>query len=114
MLFAPDFILYRFSGRQFTKEVRQALGKERIEDLWLRYFCITTNVRRMEQNVHRCGPVAQLVRASMTVLGLFPPMIYNGDVHIDGGYVNNIPVDVMVEQGHCGTIIAVDVEDKDM
>jgi lysophospholipid hydrolase len=50
----------------------------------------------------------------MTVLGLFPPMIYNGDVHIDGGYVNNIPVDVMVEQGHCGTIIAVDVEDKDM
>jgi lysophospholipid hydrolase len=47
----------------------------------------------------------------MTVLGLLPPMIVRGDTLVDGGYVNNLPVDVM--RDHCSTVIACDVENKD-
>ena len=31
----------------------------------------------------------------MTIVGLIPPVYENGDLLIDGGYVNNMPVDVM-------------------
>ena len=47
----------------------------------------------------------------MTVLGLLPPMIVRGDTLVDGGYVNNLPVDVM--RDYCRTVIACDVENKD-
>jgi hypothetical protein len=43
----------------------------------------------------------------------FQPIPMNGDLACDGGYVNNIPVDVMKDV--CGStfVIAVDVENKD-
>lgn len=105
-------VLSYFSGKGFSKLVRDSLGADtQIEDLWLRYFCITTNVRKMTLQAHSRGLLWLLVRASMTVVGLFPPIIHQGDVLVDGGYVNNLPVDIMAK--NCTTIIGVDVEDKD-
>lgn len=105
-------LLSYFTGKSFTKLIRDILGPEtQIEDLWLRTFCITTNIRRMESNSHFHGSLWLYVRSSMTVLGLFPPMIVDGDVLVDGGYTNNLPVDIMSR--FCSTIIAVDVEDRD-
>ena len=63
------------------------------------YFCVTTNLSRGETSVHRAGPLAKLVRASMTIVGLVPPVFEEGELLIDGGYSNNIPVDVMHAQG---------------
>lgn len=45
--------------------------------------------------MHQEGLLWKLVRASMTIVGLIPPVYHNGDLLIDGGYLNNMPVDVM-------------------
>lgn len=63
------------------------------------YFCVTTNLSKGDPAVHRAGPLWLLVRASMTIVGLVPPVFYDGDLLIDGGYTANIPVDVMHAQG---------------
>lgn len=44
----------------------------------------------------------------MSLLGLVPPLNSNGDMLIDGGYINNLPADVARALG-ANTIIAVDV-----
>ena len=62
--------------------------------------------------VHETGPMWKFVRASMSLLGLFPPMYNKGHLLIDGGYVNNLPIDVIHALG-AQNIIAVDVESKD-
>ena len=49
-----------------------------IQDLWIPFFCCTTNVSTSRSQVHRSGPVWKYVRASMTVLGYFPP-VYDGN-----------------------------------
>jgi predicted acylesterase/phospholipase RssA len=49
--------------------------------------------------VHQVGPLWQLVRASMTIVGMVPPVIRGGDMLVDGGYLNNLPVDVMHSLG---------------
>ncbi len=59
------------------------------------------------------GLLWKLVRASMTIVGLLPPVCTDeGELLVDGGYMNNIPVDVMRGLG-VDTVIVVDVESKD-
>lgn len=56
---------------------------------------MTTNLSRGEPSVHQEGLLWKLVRASMTIVGLVPPVYMEGELLIDGGYLNNMPVDVM-------------------
>jgi len=105
-----------FHGGKFSAAVRDCIGigDACFEDLWIPTFAIVTNISTTEMEVRRRGTVWSHVRASMTVIGLLPPMWDNGDLIADGGYANNLPVDVMREVVHAGKIIAVDVENKDI
>ena len=110
-------LLSYFNGYNFSRVVREAVGEHvMIEDLWLNFFCVSTNVRRSDINVHRSGLLWRYCRASMTLLGFLPPVVDdNGDILLDGGYGNNLPVDIIsAPPSYAHTVIAVDVEDKDL
>jgi predicted acylesterase/phospholipase RssA len=68
-------VLSYFHGRGFSKILKDAFGETNIEDLWLRYFCVSTNLRQNDMNIHTRGKLWNYCRASMTVLGLLPPII---------------------------------------
>jgi lysophospholipid hydrolase len=71
-------------------------GPQEIEDLWLPFFCVSTNLSANDVEVHQVGSLWKYVRASMSIVGMLPPVINtNGDMLVDGGYLNNIPVDIM-------------------
>ena len=104
-----------FSGRGMNNGLRQIFGAgSRIEDLWLPYYCITSNVSDYREEVHRRGILWRFVRASMSLQGYLPPLCHpdedTGKVQLlmDGGYLNNLPADVMRRFG-VGTVIAVEV-----
>jgi len=100
-----------FHGSYFNAGIRSCVGGEdvRIEGLRLGYFCITTDMRASTMGVHRSGPLWRYVRASMSLQGYLPPLAEpDGSMLLDGGYVNNLPADVMARLG-ARTIIAVDV-----
>jgi predicted acylesterase/phospholipase RssA len=59
--------------------------------------------------VHDRGPLWQSVRASCSLPGIFPPVQAEGQLLVDGGVVNNVPMDIMGNQCTGGTVIAVDV-----
>lgn len=80
-----------------------------IEDLWLNYFCLSANLSKVSSHVHQQGLLRKAIRASMSLPGIFPPVLENQDVLIDGGVLNNIPIDIMKEKG-AGKIIAVDLD----
>lgn len=107
-------ILSVFSGYHFDRVLRDVFshGPQNIEDLWTPFFCLTTNLTKGEAQSHHQGPISKLVRASMTIVGMLPPICYNGDLLVDGGYINNIPVDIVRSMG-VDTVIVVDVESKD-
>lgn len=71
-----------FSGAGFDRVVRDAFatGAARIEDLWLRFFCMTTNLTRGGPSAHQTGVLWRLVRASMTIVGLIPPLVEDGEL----------------------------------
>jgi len=82
-----------------------------IEDLPLPFFCISCNLDSGALNVHESGSLAQAVRASAALPGVFPPAVVNEQLVVDGSVINNLPVDVMLQKP-VGKIIAVDVSSQ--
>ncbi|CAF4036383.1 unnamed protein product [Rotaria sp. Silwood2] len=85
----------------FNETIEEALLDVQIEDLWIPYFCITTDISASKMRVHTTGTIKILllmfawryVRASMTYAFYLPPMCDPCDGHllVDGCYVNNLP-----------------------
>jgi len=94
-------------GRKVARLLEQNFGGLRIEELWRPFFCVSTNLTTETLAVHRDGPLVDALHASISIPGLLPPVIMGGDVHVDGGVMNWLPVDVPGVKR--GTIIAVDV-----
>ena len=70
-----------------------------IEDLWKGFFCVTSNYSTASECVLTRGPLAKSIRASVSIPGALPPVMLDGDLHLDGGSFNNFPVDVMNRLG---------------
>jgi predicted acylesterase/phospholipase RssA/CRP-like cAMP-binding protein len=66
-----------------------------IEDLTLPFFCIATNLTQAEVVVHERGELWRALRSSVALPGVFPPAVEGNDLVIDGGILNNLPVDVL-------------------
>lgn len=79
-----------------------------IEDLWLPFFAVSSNLTTSQVNVHESGPLWRAIRASVSLPAILPPSLQNGHLLIDGGVLNNLPVDVMRERIR-GPVIAVDL-----
>jgi NTE family protein len=96
------------SGRKVTGMLRQEFGELQIEDLPLPFYCVSSNLTTGRIAVHRSGSLWRWLRASVAIPGVLPPIFHQGEVHVDGGAMNNLPVDVMREVGR-GPVIGVDV-----
>lgn len=79
-----------------------------IEDLWQRFFCVSTNLTQSGISVHDRGLLWRAIRASTSLPVIFPPVINEkNELLIDGGITNNLPVDVMHRYLNDGISIAV-------
>jgi NTE family protein len=94
-------------GGKVARRLEQHFGSIHIEDLWRPFFCVSTNLTAGELSVHRQGSLVKALRASISIPGLLPPVIIERHVHVDGGVMNWLPVDVPVARR--GMIVAVDV-----
>jgi predicted acylesterase/phospholipase RssA/CRP-like cAMP-binding protein len=86
-------------GKRQLRMLQALFGDRRIEDLPVSYFCISTNLTRSTCMVHRTGGLANGVAASCAVPGLTPPRAYGRDILVDGGVLNNLPVNIMRASG---------------
>ncbi|XP_061173760.1 patatin-like phospholipase domain-containing protein 7 isoform X2 [Saccostrea echinata] len=99
-----------FTGKAFNDSIEEVFGHRQIEDLWIPYFCITTDISNSSMKAHTHGSLWRYVRASMSLSGYLPPLCDPMDGHLllDGGYINNLPADVMKAKG-ARNIFAMDV-----
>lgn len=74
------------------------------------FRAIATDLATGEQVVIADGSLAEAVRASMSIPGVYAPVNRNGQLLVDGGVVNNLPVSVARDLG-AEVIIAVDISD---
>jgi len=97
------------AGRKLTDMLQRETAGACIEDLWRPYFCISSNLSRAMQVIHREDLLWRGVRASTALPGIYPPVLQDGDILVDGGLINNFPLDIMRGSGEVGTVIGVNV-----
>ncbi|GIX78191.1 neuropathy target esterase sws [Caerostris extrusa] len=85
-----------FTGAAFNRTIQEVFGERQIEDLWLPYFTVTTDITDSNMRVHSHGSLWRYIRSSMSLSGYMPPMCdpLDGHLLLDGGYVNNLPGDL--------------------
>jgi predicted acylesterase/phospholipase RssA len=107
-----DYTLPLFSiirGARVRSLLRGFFGDRRIEELRTRYFSVSCDLINRQPVVHKTGPLFDAVQASLSIPGVFPPMSNaDGQLLVDGGVLDNLPVGTMAITGE-GPVIAVDV-----
>jgi predicted acylesterase/phospholipase RssA/CRP-like cAMP-binding protein len=100
------------SGRNWSASLGDLLGDRHIEDLPLPFACTSVNLSTAELVVHDRGPLVHAVRASSAIPGILPPVWDEGDLLVDGGLMNNLPVDCARALPGVGRVLAVDVRPR--
>ena len=106
----PRYSIYK--DKKINTKLHELYGELHVEDLWLPFYCISSNLTKPEMVIHESGNLSSVIRTSMAVPGLFKPIMINNNVHVDGGVFNNIPIDVMMQK-HIGHIIASRVDKEE-
>lgn len=100
--------LYNFNLiSRLTKHVSHVRD---FDELPIPFLCIATDLETGEQILLDSGVLAQSIIASGAIPTLYNPVEINGKLHIDGGVVNNYPVEELKNRG-VDFIIGVDVQD---
>ena len=106
------------SGRRVERDLRKMFGERTVDASWRPFFAAACNLSRACPAVQDSGPLWRAVLASNSPVGLFPPVVINGDLLVDGAILENVPVSAMrarlgtaleKRRGN-GTIIAIDVD----
>lgn len=83
---------------RFDELLEAHYGGVDIEDLWIPFFAISTNLSRYGPHCHRTGRLWEAVRASGSIPALLPPFYTaGGEMLVDGALIDNVPVRMMHE-----------------
>jgi NTE family protein len=105
-----DYTIPRVSlirARRAAAMLERVFGATHLEELARPLFAVSADLLASEVIVHRRGPVFEAVGASMSIPGLAPPVSSGSRLLVDGGVLNNLPVDLM--DASEGPVVAIDV-----
>ncbi|SDP22308.1 lysophospholipid hydrolase [Rhodoferax sp. OV413] len=111
-------IISLVSGRRVARDLHRMFGDTQVDALWTPYFAAACNLTTARTTVQDSGPLWRAVLASNSPAGLFPPVLHQGQLLVDGAILENVPVDAMrmrlgvpleKRRGN-GTVIAIDVD----
>ncbi|HEX6291668.1 MAG TPA: patatin-like phospholipase family protein [Herpetosiphonaceae bacterium] len=94
--------------RKIEALLREAFGGRTFADATLPLALVAVDIGRGTEVILRDGPLVDAVLASTAIPGLFPPVLRDTRVLVDGGVLNNVPVDVAQMLG-ADRVIAVDL-----
>ncbi len=97
-----------YSERAFVRTLGHCFGTMTIEDAPIPLFCVSTNITEGVSAVHRTGSLVTWLRATTAVPGICPPILEGNALYVDGGVLNNMPIEGIHEFG-VASVIAVDV-----
>jgi len=95
-------------GIKVAERLAHHYGDTQIADLWLPFFCVSTNLTTGTYQLHRSGMVRRALRASIALPGILPPATDHNEVLVDGAVLKNFPADIM-RSIHLGPVVGVDV-----
>lgn len=106
--FTPPFTSL-IGSAGFNAALDEVFGDVAFEDLWIRFACTTTDLTSAASRTHQRGRLRQFVRASCSLPMVMPPVPLDGHLLADGGIMNNVPVNPLLELTDVGALVVVNV-----
>lgn len=100
------------NGRGMENQFEELLteyGCKQFPDTRIPFRCVAADYDELEEIVFSSGSLSKAMRASMSIPVVYKPVEWNGRRLVDGGLVNNLPVDVVRNMG-ADIVIAVDLQ----
>jgi len=97
-----------FQGQRVMDYLTLHLGDRTFDDVRVPLALVAVDLNSRQQVILRRGRVADAVRATIAVPGLFAPVERSDQLLVDGGVLNNLPTDVVRSMG-AEVVVAVDV-----
>ncbi len=88
-----------FGNRRLRRSLEARLPVASFEQLRIPLTILATDLETGEAVALRSGSLVDAILASTALPGLFPPVQWEGRQLVDGGLSDNVPIDVVVEQG---------------
>jgi len=101
-------ILAMTLGEKVHVRLQEHFGEVQIADLWLPFFCVSSNLTTGTYHVHKRGLLRDALRATISLPGILPPATLDNNVLVDGAVLKNYPADIM-RALQLGPIVGVDV-----
>jgi predicted acylesterase/phospholipase RssA/CRP-like cAMP-binding protein len=111
----PDVLDYTLpivsltKGNRIERSARETFGDRDIEDVWKTFFAISTDLTSSRVHLHERGSIVTAIRATSAIPGVMPPVPFGSALLIDGGVLNNLPIDIARRKSAKGIVVAVDV-----
>ncbi|HEY6412638.1 MAG TPA: patatin-like phospholipase family protein [Edaphobacter sp.] len=86
-------------GLLFDRTVLPYYDLQSFDDLPIPFRCVATEIISGQPHVFKDGSLAQALRATMSIPGVFAPVHHGDLVFSDGAAVDNLPVDVARDMG---------------
>ena len=100
-----------FAGKRVQEYLTQLFGDTTFPDLRVPLAVVAVDLVQGEEVVLQEGPIVEAIRATVSLPGVFAPLHLDGRLLVDGGVLNNLPVDVARQMG-ADVTIAVNVQTK--
>src|SRR5216683_513225 len=86
-------------GLLFDRAALPYYDMKSFDDLPIPFRCVATDIVSGQEHVFKDGSLAQALRSTMSIPGVFAPVAHGNQIYSDGGAVNNLPVDVARAMG---------------
>jgi predicted acylesterase/phospholipase RssA/CRP-like cAMP-binding protein len=86
-------------GQRALDHIDKTLGHRTFPDLKIPFYIVAADIISGEEVIFDSGSVAEAVRASISIIGIFSPASVGGRYLIDGGAVNPVPTGILAQKG---------------
>lgn len=101
-----------FSLDNMTENLKKSLNVETFEELKLPFYVGAANIERARMEYFSKGELIKVIQASSSIPVLFSPVEINGELYVDGGLFENLPVNPLLKKAD--VLIAVNVMPVDL
>jgi len=97
-----------FTLDNMTENLKKSLGIKSFEELKIPFYVGAANIERARMEYFDKGDLIKIIQASASIPVLFSPVEINGELYVDGGLFENLPVNPLLDK--CDILIAVNVK----
>lgn len=91
--------------REILSKLLQDKGVTTFQDLKIPFRCVVSDAKNLKEVVLSEGNVLDAIMASSAIPYVYDNVTIDGNLYVDGGFYNNLPVDVALDMGAEFTIV---------